>query len=78
MKQAYYQLALENSSGYITIFSTDEGLYHYKRLNYGTNSVPEIYQNALQCNLSDIRGVKNIVDDVLIHGKNCKMRDDAL
>ena len=32
----------------------------------------------LQRNLSDIRGVKNIVDDVMIHGKNRKLHDDAL
>ena len=63
---------------FITTFTTHEGLYQYKRLNYGTNSAAEIFQNVLQQNLSDIRGVKNIVDDILIHGKIRKLHDEAL
>ena len=68
LKQAYHQLELDEESRFIT-FTTHEGLYQYKRLNYGTNSPAEIFQNVLQQNLSDIRRVKNIVDDILIHGK---------
>ncbi|CAB3986493.1 Transposon Ty3-I Gag-Pol poly [Paramuricea clavata] len=50
----------------------------YKRLNCGTNSAAEIFQNVLQQNLSDIRGVKNLVDDIIIHGKTRKSHDEAL
>ena len=32
----------------------------------------------LQQNLSDIRGVKKIIDDILIHGKTRKLHDEAL
>ena len=32
----------------------------------------------LQQNLSDIRGVKNIVDDITIHGKTRELHDEAL
>ncbi|CAB4036898.1 Retrovirus-related Pol poly from transposon, partial [Paramuricea clavata] len=53
-------------------------LFQYKRLNYGTNSAAEIFQNVLQQNLSDIRGVKNLVDDIIIHGKTRKSHDEAL
>ena len=35
LKQAYHQLELEPESRYVTTFSTHEGLYRYKRLNYG-------------------------------------------
>ena len=70
LKQAYHQLELAPESQYITTFSTHEGLYRYKRLNYGTSSAAEIFQNVLQRNLSDIRGVKNIADDIIVHGKN--------
>ena len=58
LKQAYHQLELHEESRFITTFTTHEGLYQYKRLNYGTNSAAEIFQNVLQRNLSDIRGVK--------------------
>lgn len=63
--QAYHQLELTELSRYITTFSTHEGLFRYKRLNYGTNSAPEIFQNNLQQNLSDISGLKNTADDII-------------
>ena len=78
LKQAYHQLELSPESRFITTFSTHEGLFQYKRLNYGTNSAAEIFQNVLQRNLSDIKGVKNIVDDIIIYGKTRKSHDEAL
>ena len=78
LKQAYHQLELEPESRFITTFSTHEGLFRYKRLNYGTCSTAEIFQNVLEKNLRDIRGVKNIADDIIIHGKTKKEHDEAL
>ena len=78
LKQAYHQLELKEESRYITTFSTHEGLFRYTRLNYGTNSAPELFQNILQQNLSDIRGVKNIADDIIVHGKTRKQHDESL
>ena len=78
LKQAYHQLELEPESRYVMTFSTHEGLYQYKRSNYETNSVAEIFQNTLQSNLSDIRGVKNIADDIIVHGKPHKDHDQAI
>ena len=78
LKKAYHQLELTPESRYITTFSTHEGLYRYKRLNYGTSSATEIFQNVLQRNLSDIRGVKNIADDIIILGKTRKDHDQAV
>ena len=78
LKQAYHQLELEPESRFITTFSTHEGLFQYKRLNYGTSSAAETFQNTLEQNISDIRGAKNIADDILIHGKTRKAHDEAL
>ena len=78
LKQAYHQLELEPESRYVTTFSTHERLYQYKRLNYGTNSAAEIFQNTLQSNLSDIRGVKNIADDIIVHRKTRKDHDQSM
>jgi hypothetical protein len=78
LKQACHQLELHPDSRFITTFSTHEGLFQYKRLNYDANSAAEIFQNVLQQNLSDIRGVKNLVDDIIIHGKTRKSHDEAL
>ena len=78
LKQAYHQLELTEESRYITTFSTHEGLFRYKRLNYGTSSAGEIFQNILQRHLSDIQGVKNIADDIIIYGKTRKLHDERL
>ena len=78
LKQAHHQLKLTQESRCITTFSTHEGLFRYKRLNYGTNSAAEIFQNMLQRNLSDIQGVKNIADDIIIHGKTRNLHNEAL
>ena len=38
LSQAYHQLELDEASRYITTFSTNFGLFRYKRSNYGTNA----------------------------------------
>ena len=43
LKQAYHQLELHKESCFITTFTTHEGLYQYKRVNYETNSAAEIF-----------------------------------
>ena len=65
LKQAYHQVELEPECRFITTLSTHEGIYQYKRLNYGTSSAAEVFQNILQRNLSDIPSVKNIADDII-------------
>ena len=80
LKMAYHQLPLAEENRYMATFTTHEGLFRFKRLNYGTNSAAEIFQNASQRNLSDTStsGVKNIADDIIIHGKSRQDHDKAL
>ena len=78
LRQAYHQLELAPESRFITTFTTHEGLFQFKRLNYGTSSAAECFQNVLQQNLADMPGVKNIADDIIIYGKTRKDHDRAL
>ena len=78
LKQAYHQVELDPESRFITNFSTHEGLFRYKRLSYGTSSSAELFQNIRQRNLSDIKNVKNIADDIIIFGKNRQEHYTAL
>ena len=48
LKIAYHQLPSAEESRYITTFTTHEGLFRFKCLNYSTNSAAEIFQNVLQ------------------------------
>ena len=41
-----------------SLFSMHEALYHYKRLNYGTSSAAEVFQNILLQNLSLQKQIK--------------------
>ena len=78
MIQAYHQLELTPSSRKITTFTTHAGLYRFKRLNYGTNSAAEIFQNTLQQLLHGNDGVRNIADDIIIFGLNQEEHNKAL
>ena len=42
LKKAYNQFVLDESSRNITTFYGPDGLYRYKRLNYGTKSAQDI------------------------------------
>ena len=78
LKQALHQLELEENSRYITTFATHIGLRRYKRLMFGVNAAPEIFQRVLSGILRDIPGVTNFIDDILVFGKTKKEHDESL
>ncbi|EFA12868.1 Retrovirus-related Pol polyprotein from transposon 297-like Protein [Tribolium castaneum] len=78
LNDAYHQLTLDENSCYITVFSTHISLYRYKRLNFGINSAAEIFQNTISQLLSDISGILNFSDDILIFGKSQAQHDKTL
>ena len=73
MSKGYHQLELKESSRNVTTFATHIGLYRYKRLNYGTRSAAEIFQETIREELThDLKGVFNISDDIIVHGRDEK------
>lgn len=48
LKNAYHQLELDEESREITTFITSKGLYRYKRILFGVNSAPEIFQKTME------------------------------
>ena len=76
MNHGYHQLELEENSRDVTTFSTHVGLYRYKRLNFGTRSAGEIFQDTVSREITqDIPGCLNISDDILVYGKNQQEHD---
>jgi len=70
MSKGYHQLDLKESSRNVMTFSTHIGLYRYKRLNYGTRSAAEKFQEKIREKLAqDLNGVFNISDDIIVHGR---------
>ena len=66
LNSAYHQLEIHPDSRYIAMFSTHIGLYNYKRLNFGISSASEAFQHTIAQVLSDMPGVKNVSDDILV------------
>ena len=81
LSSGYHQLELHPSSRYITTFRTHNGLYRYKRLNFGISSGSEIFQEHVRNVISHIELTRNISDYVIIYGKGGnaqEMHDKAL
>ena len=73
MSKGYHQLKVKGSSRNVTTFSTHIGLYRYKRLNNGTRSAAEIFQETIREELThDLKGVFNMSDDIIVHGRDEK------
>jgi hypothetical protein len=68
LKEAYYQFELAPESRNLTSFYGPDGLYRFKRLNYGTKSAQDIMQIELQRILAGIPHQFNVADDILIGG----------
>ncbi|CAB3990661.1 Hypothetical predicted protein [Paramuricea clavata] len=77
LREAYHQFELTTESRKITTFYGPDGLYRYKRLNYGTKSAQDILQNEMRSILAGIPYQINIADDILIAGST-KEHDQAL
>ena len=78
LRSGYHQLSLAPESRYITTFATHEGLRRYARLNFGTNSASEIFQNVISEQIQNIPGAINISDDIIVYGKSQEEHDTAL
>ena len=68
LKSGYWHVQLDESSSYLTTFSTPYGLYRFLRLPFGCNVSSEIFQRKLNESIGDLPGVLCVADDILIYG----------
>ena len=78
LKDAYHQIELHDNSRYITTFVTHKGLFRYKRLLFGVNSAPEIFQRVFEGILAPCKNCLNYLDDIIIFGKNETEHEECL
>lgn len=78
LNQGYNQIEIEESSRYITTFSTHKGLFRYKRLSFGINSAAEMFQNTIRQCINGLEGAINISDDILVFGNSDAEHDNRL
>ena len=78
LRSGYHQLVLEENSRYITAFSTHAGLFRYKRLSFGVNSAAEVFQHTIQSVIHNVKGARNVSDDIIVFGASVEDHDKAL
>ncbi len=78
LRSGYHQIPLAPESLYITTFATHKGLRRYARLNFGTSSASEMFQDIISEQVRDIPGVFNISDDVIVFGKTQANHDELI
>lgn len=75
---AFHHVELHPESRGITTFMTSRGLMRFKRLMFGINCAPEIFQRIMTEMLAGIEGVIVYIDDVVVSGRNRKEHDARL
>ncbi len=69
MKDAYYQVLLDEPSRDLTTFTEGINLYRFKRLPFGLSCSPAIFSRQLQTALAPLlkaEWIKTYLDDVII------------
>ena len=69
---------LDEASSKLCTFNTPYGRYRFTRLPFGIKSAPEVFQHGISELFQDVEGVKAIVDDLLIWGKDDDEHDARL
>ncbi|XP_058827614.1 uncharacterized protein LOC131687538 [Topomyia yanbarensis] len=75
---AFHHVELHPDSRGITTFMTSKGLMRFKRLMFGINCAPEIFQCIMCEMLVGIDGVVVYIDDIVVWGKTQKKHNDRL
>ncbi|XP_063411616.1 uncharacterized protein K02A2.6-like [Mytilus trossulus] len=78
IKLAYHQIELTPEFRQITCFMTHKGIFRYKRLMFGINSAPEMYNKVMSQVFQGLDGVRNIFDDVVVYGSTSNEHNERL
>lgn len=78
VKDTFHQLEISPDSREITTFITRRGLFRYKRLMFGINCAPEIFQRTMENILKGCEGCINFIDDILVYGGSQEEHDKRL
>ena len=64
----FWQVELDQASSLFTTFNTPFGRYCWKRMPFGINSAPEVWQRKMQEHVEGLHGVEVIADDFVVVG----------
>ncbi|XP_055589748.1 uncharacterized protein K02A2.6-like [Uranotaenia lowii] len=75
---AFHHIELHPDSRGITTFMTGRGLMRFKRLFFGINCAPEIFQRVMTQIVNGIDGVIVYIDDIVVTGRTRQEHDTRL
>lgn len=78
IKSAYHHIELDDKSKAMTTFMTKRGPMRYKRLMFGVNCAPEMFQKFMEQTLAGCEGTMINVDDIIVYASDMKQHDERL
>ena len=75
LRDGFWQVELDETNSRLMTFTTPFGRFRWKVLPFGIAPAPEIFQKAPFNNVSDLDGVINKADDLLVIGKGNTMEE---
>lgn len=78
IKSAYHHIELHEESRYITAFLSQNGVMQFRRLTFGLNSAPEIFQRIMSQLIQGIEGAFCFLDDIIVAGESREQHDMRL
>ncbi|XP_046409071.1 uncharacterized protein LOC124173951 [Ischnura elegans] len=76
--RGYYQIPLRRECRLLTTFITPFGRYCFNRMPMGLSSAGEHFQRRMSEALAGLKGVINVMDDILVFGATEKEHDERL
>ena len=67
-KSAFWYVALDDESSYLTTFGTILGRHRYLVMLYGSTDSQDAFQAKMDQILESLEGVVSIADDMVLHG----------
>ena len=78
LKDAYWQIKLDDESSYLCNFITPFGRFRFLKMPFGISSAAEVLQRKAHQVFGDISGVHIIADDMLIAAENEAEHDQIM
>ena len=77
-RSGYWSIKLTDRSSYLTTFNSPYGRFRFLRLPFGLNNSQDLFQQKMDVCLEGLPGVKTIVDDIVVFGKDRTEHDRNL
>ena len=77
-RSGYWSVPLDHDSSILTTFNTHLGRFRFKRLPFGLNLAQDVFQKHMDTMLTNLTGIINIADDIIVYGKNTQLHDENM